>query len=174
MAVRKILLLEDPVLHKTCHPVTRFDARLADLLDDLKDTLADAQGAGLSAPQIGILRRVAVVALLEEGNGEMLELVNPEIIDQEGEDKALEGCLSVPGYYGIVARPTWVKVRAQDRKGNFFEAEGTGLTARCFCHEIAHLDGQLYLDLTTEIYSEEQVDEILRQKEELENQENSK
>ena len=137
MAIREILTDKDPVLHKKCHPVTQFDDKLATLLDDLKETLAAANGAGLAAPQIGILRRVVVV--LDEAD-EMLELVNPEILSQSGEQDGLEGCLSVPGMWGYVLRPMKVKVRAQDRKGNWFEVKGEEMVARCFCHEIDHLE----------------------------------
>ena len=121
MALRKILTDGDTALHKMCRPVTSFDARLHTLLDDLKETLADANGAGLAAPQVGILRRVVIVVDAEDN---MLELVNPEIVSQEGEQEGFEGCLSVPGRWGVVKRPYKVRVRAQDRNGNFFEAEG--------------------------------------------------
>ncbi len=148
MALREIIKKGDPVLEKHCHPVTRFDQKLWDLLDDMRETLAQANGLGLAAPQVGILRRAVLVVNDQE---EMLELINPEIIASEGEEDGLEGCLSVPGYWGYVKRPAWVKVRAHDRNGNEFETEGTGMTARCFCHELAHLDGQLYTDLADRI-----------------------
>ena len=162
VALRTNLTQGDPVLNKVAHPVTQFDQRLHDLIDDLRETLTDANGLGLAAPQVGILRRVVV--LLNE-NDEMLELVNPEIIDQSGEQDGLEGCLSVPGYYGEVRRPAWVKVRAQDRNGMTFEVEGEGTTARCFCHELAHLDGHLYTELATKMYTVEELDEMLEQEE---------
>ena len=165
MALRKILTDSDPALHKVCRPVTNFDQRLWDLLDDLKETLADAGGAGLAAPQVGILRRAVIVV---DDNGEMLELVNPEIIAREGEQDGLEGCLSVPGMWGYVKRPEWVRVKAQNREGQWFEAEGTGITARCFCHELAHLDGHLYVELTDRLYTNEELDELLEQQEEQE------
>ena len=158
MAIRTILTEGDPALNKVCHPVTKFDDKLADLLDDLKETLAKANGLGLAAPQVGILRRAVIVV---DDNGEMLELVNPEIIDQKGEQDGLEGCLSVPGLWGFVKRPEWVKVKAQDRFGKEYEAEGTGLTARCFCHELAHLDGHLYTELTDKLYNSEELDELM-------------
>ena len=160
MALRTILTDGDPALHKACRPVTNFDQRLHDLLDDLKETLANANGAGLAAPQVGILRRAVIVVDAEDN---MLELVNPEIISQEGEQEGFEGCLSVPGYWGYVKRPAWVKVRAHDRNGNEFETEGTGMTARCFCHELAHLDGQLYTDLADRIYTTEELDAMLEE-----------
>ena len=157
MAIREIIKRGDPVLTKKCHPVTRFDEKLAALLDDMKETLDNAHGVGLAAPQVGILRRVVVVS---DPEGNMLELVNPEIIDQKGEETALEGCLSVPGLWGYVTRPTWAKVRAQDRSGEWFEAEGEGMSARCFCHELAHLDGHLYTELTDRLYTNEELDEM--------------
>ena len=162
MAIREILTDKDPALHKKCHPVTRFDAKLGLLLDDMKETLAHANGAGLAAPQIGILRRVVVVV---DGSDQMLELVNPEILAQKGEQDGLEGCLSVPGMWGYVKRPEWVRVKAQDRNGNWFEAEGTGLTARCFCHELAHLDGHLYTELCDKLYNNDELDQLLEEQE---------
>ena len=162
MAIRTIITKEDPVLYKRCHPVTTFDQKLWDLLDDMKDTLIEANGVGLAAPQVGILRRVVLV--VNEEN-EMMELINPEIIDQKGEQEGLEGCLSVPGFYGNVKRPMWVKVRAQDRNGNVFEREGEELTARCFCHELAHLDGHLYTELADQLYTPEELEEMMEDEE---------
>lgn len=160
MSIRKIITKEDPTLSKHCHTVTSFDQKLWDLLDDLKDTLTEANGVGLAAPQIGILRRAVIVA---DDEGTMIELVNPEILEEKGEQVGLEGCLSVPGVWGNVKRPMWVKVRAQDRNGNFFEAEGEGLTARCFCHELAHLDGQLYTELADHLYTSEEIDAMMEE-----------
>ena len=157
MAIRTIVTREDPVLTKVCHPVTKFDDKLADLLDDMKETLAQANGVGLAAPQVGILRR-AVIVITQEG--EELELINPEILDQSGEQTGLEGCLSVPGLWGYVTRPQWVKVKAQDRNGNWFEVEGQDLTARCFCHELSHLDGHLYTELADRLYTSDELDEM--------------
>lgn len=162
MAIREILTDEDPALHKKCHPVTQFDERLADLIDDMRDTLADAGGAGLAAPQVGILRRVVV---LMDGNDEMLELVNPAIIGEEGEQDGLEGCLSVPGLWGYVKRPMKARVKAQDRKGNWFEAEGEGIVARCFCHELEHLDGHVFTEHVDRIYTSEEVERIMEEEE---------
>ena len=162
MAIRTILTQDDPALGKVCHPVTRFDGRLADLLDDLKETLEDANGMGLAAPQVGILRRAAVVVLEDET---YLEMVNPEILAQEGEESGWEGCLSLPGMWGSVIRPGWVRIRAQDRNGEWFEMEATDLTARCFCHEISHLDGHMYTELTDRLYTAEELDEIMSQEE---------
>lgn len=165
MALRTILTDQDPALHKVCRPVTNFDARLHDLLDDLKETLTHANGAGLAAPQVGILRRVVVVV---DANEEMLELVNPELIAQEGEQDGFEGCLSVPGRWGIVKRPMKARVRAQDRNGDFFEVEGEEIVARCFCHEIEHLDGHLYTEHIDRFLTEEELREYLEKEEQEE------
>lgn len=162
MAIREILTDQDPVLHKKCHPVTQFDNKLTDLLDDMRTTLEEASGAGLAAPQVGILRRVVV---LFDEEGEMLELVNPELVWQEGEQDGLEGCLSVPGLWGYVKRPMKVRVKAQDRKGNWFETGGEGIVARCFCHEIEHLDGHVFTEHVERIYTSEEVERIMEQEE---------
>lgn len=158
--IKKILQKEDPALHKVCHPVTNFDRKLAGLLEDLTATLKDAQGLGLAAPQIGILRRVCVVMDDDES---YLELVNPEIVSQEGEQEGFEGCLSVPGRWGVVKRPYKVRVRAQDRNGNFFEAEGEEIVARCFCHEIEHLDGHLFTEHADRLYTTEELDRMMEE-----------
>ena len=158
MALRTILTDGDPALHKVCRPVTQFDEKLHDLLDDLKETLAQANGAGLAAPQVGILRRAVIVV---DANDEMLELVNPEIISREGEQEGFEGCLSVPGRWGVVKRPMKAKVRAQDRNGNFFEVEGEEIVARCFCHELDHLDGHLFTELAGRLYTNEELEEMM-------------
>ena len=141
MAIREIRKKGDPCLEKVCHPVTEFNERLHLLLDDMRETLEESGGVGLAAPQVGILRRVCIV---EDEQGEIIELINPEIIKTEGEQTGLEGCLSVPGKYGIVTRPMVVRVRAQDRYGTEFEVEDEELTARCFCHEIDHLEGVVF------------------------------
>lgn len=155
MALRKILTDQEPILKKKCHPVTAFDQKLWDLIDDMHETLNHAHGAGLAAPQIGILRRVVLVLNEEE---ELIELVNPELIAEDGVQEGMEGCLSLPGYWGEVTRPNWVKVKAQDRNGNWFEVEGSELTARCFCHELDHLDGRLYSQLCDRLYSTEELE----------------
>lgn len=165
MALRKIVLQGDECLTKVCRPVTDFNGRLHTLLDDMTDTLLDSGGVGLAAPQVGILRRVCVV--LNEDD-EVIELVNPEIIFTDGEQTGLEGCLSVPGKYGVVTRPEVVRVRAQDRNGDFFEVEDSDLTARCFCHEIEHLDGHLFIEHTDRLMTEEELQEFIRQQEESE------
>ena len=174
MALREIVEKGDDVLNKKCREVVKFDDRLSDLIDDMIETLKDSGGVGLAAPQVGVLRRVVVVETDHE-KGEMLELVNPEILETSGKQVGLEGCLSLPGKWGIVSRPFKVKIKAQNRKGVEFTAEGTALIARAFCHELDHLDGILYdtrvermlfpeeieklnsgeLDLSDEIYTEE-------------------
>lgn len=156
MALRNILTVEEPVLHKTARPVTRFDAHLGELLDDMRQTLTNAGGVGLAAPQIGILRRVVVV----DDDGELIELINPEILETSGEQDGMEGCLSVPGRYGMVKRPEFVRLRAQDRDGNWFEAEGEGLTARCFAHECDHLDGHIYTERAYHMLTDEEMAEL--------------
>ena len=164
MALRKIVVQGEECLTKVCRPVTEFNPHLHQLLDDMLETLEDANGAGLAAPQVGVLRRVCVV--LDEDSEEYIELVNPEIVAQSGEQTGLEGCLSVPGKWGIVTRPDVVRVRAQDRYGDWFEVEGEGLTARAFCHEIEHLDGHMYYEKTDRLFTEEEVDEMLQKAEE--------
>lgn len=157
MAIREILTDKDPVLHKRCHPVTQFDRKLHNLLDDMKETLAASNGAGLAAPQIGILRRAVIVV---DETEKMLELVNPEILSMEGEDNGLEGCLSVPGMWGYVTRPEKVTVRAQDRFGDWFEVSGEGIVARCLCHELEHLDGHVFTEHTERLYTTKEVSEM--------------
>ena len=159
MSIRKILNDQDPALHKKCHYVTTFDDKLHTLLDDLKETLADANGAGLAAPQVGIMRRAVIVVT---DDGEMLELVNPEIVSQEGEQDGLEGCLSLPGLWGYVKRPMKVTVKAQDRNGQWFEATGEEIVARCFCHELEHLDGHVFSEHVDHLYTNEELDELQR------------
>lgn len=163
MALRKIVTVGDSVLNKPCRPVTKFDHRLHVLLDDMAQTLEDAQGAGLAAPQVGVLRQVVLVDVGDE-NG-YLELINPEILETSGEQTGLEGCLSVPGKWGLVTRPYYVKLRAQDRYGEWFEAEGEEIVARCFCHECAHLKGQLYTDVADKMLTPEEVEELLKEEE---------
>ena len=161
MALRNIVTVGDSVLSKTCRPITKFDRRLHILLDDMADTLEEANGVGLAAPQVGVLRRVVLVDTGDEGG--FLELINPEIIEQSGTQTGLEGCLSVPGEYGIVTRPNIVKVRAQDRYGEWFEAEGEGLIARCFCHELAHLEGQLYTAVADRMLTPDELKELMEE-----------
>ena len=153
MGLRKILTDQDPALHKVCRPVEKFDGRLHKLLDDMAETLEQANGVGLAAPQIGILRRVVLVDTGEE----VLELINPTLLETSGEQVGAEGCLSVPGKYGLVKRPNYAKVRAQDRYGDWYEAEGEELIARCFCHELDHLDGIVYTEVMDRFLTDEEL-----------------
>ena len=153
MALRRILTDKESALHKTCKPVTNFDSRLVTLLNDMRETLIDSGGVGLAAPQVGILRRVVLVDTGEE----ILELINPTLVETDGEQEGPEGCLSVPGKYGLVKRPYYAKVRAQDREGNWYEAEGEELIARCFCHELDHLDGIVYTQVMDRFLTEEEL-----------------
>lgn len=156
MATRQIIERGDETLGKMCRPVTSFDARLHQLLDDMRETLELANGYGLAAPQVGILRRVCLVTGSDE---KIIELVNPQLLETSGEQAGYEGCLSVPGLYGWVKRPAKAKVRAQDRNGNFFEVEDEGMSARCFCHELEHLDGHLFTECVEGgLYTEEELD----------------
>ncbi|MCD8211455.1 MAG: peptide deformylase [Oscillospiraceae bacterium] len=233
MAIRKILTGDEPALHKVCHPVTKFDEKLAILLDDMRETLAEANGLGLAAPQVGILRRAVLVVDMpetpenggdtpeqdaapeeksdpeekagpaaeaegtekagtepegeegpekenpqdEENNqepeAEVLELINPEIFYTEGESEELEGCLSIPGKWGYVKRPTLVRARAQDRNGDEFEIEATGYTARCVVHECEHLDGHLFSELCDRLYTADDLQELAEQAKKEEEQEGS-
>ena len=156
MGLRKILTDKDPALHTVCKPVTNFDSKLFKLLDDMRDTLIESGGVGLAAPQVGILRRVVLVDVGMEDN-EIVEFINPEMIETDGEQYGAEGCLSVPGKYGLVKRPYYAKVRAQDRNGDWFEAEGEELIARCFCHELDHLDGIVYTEVMDRYLTEEEL-----------------
>lgn len=156
MAIRKIVLVGDDILRKKCRPVTSFDARLHTLIDDMEETLLQADGYGLAAPQVGMLKRVVV--LRGEEGGSFIELVNPEIIKRSGKQEAVEGCLSIPGKWGVTKRPQKVTVRAQDRDGHVFEKTGEGLLARGFCHEIDHLDGILYTDHAIRMLTEEEME----------------
>ena len=156
MGLRKILTDKEPALHKVCKPVTNFDSKLFKLLDDMRDTLIESGGVGLAAPQVGILRRVVLVDVGEEDN-EIIEFINPEMIETDGEQYGAEGCLSVPGKYGLVKRPMFATVRAQDRDGEWYEVEGEELIARCFCHELDHLDGIVYTEVMERYLTEEEL-----------------
>lgn len=140
MALRKIVEIGDPILNKKCRPIEKFDDKLATLIDDMFETMYAANGVGLAGPQVGMLKRVVVI---DVGDGPM-ELVNPEIVMTQGEQRVSEGCLSVPGKYGVCSRPAKVQVKAQDRNGKWQVFTGEDLKARCFCHEIDHLDGILF------------------------------
>lgn len=148
--LREIIKEGDEVLRKKCHRVEKFDEKLHALLDDMYETMQEANGVGLAAPQVGILRRIAVV---DVGGGK-IELVNPEIIKESGEQTGDEGCLSFPGKWGEVTRPMKVTVKAQDRYGKEFKIKGTELLARAFCHEIDHLDGVVFIDKVNKIIEE--------------------
>lgn len=143
MAIRNIREIGDPVLNKTCKPVTEVTERIAELIEDMFETMYDADGVGLAAPQVGILKRIVVINVTGE---DPILLINPVIIETSGEQTGNEGCLSVPGKTGVVTRPNYVKVRAYDEEMKPFEIEGTELLARAFCHEIDHLDGHLYVE----------------------------
>lgn len=167
MALRTILVkeTEEAALRKRSRPITAFNARLHNILDDMVETLKDSGGVGLAAPQIGILRRVVVI---EREDGSVVELVNPEIIATEGEQDGLEGCLSVPGIWGNVKRPMTVTIRAQDRNGEFFEETASGLIGRCFVHECEHLDGILFVDRADQLLTEEELRAMEEESEEYE------
>ena len=155
MAIRSIVTHPNEVLTQKCKEVHAFDEKLGKLLDDMYDTMIASDGIGLAAPQVGILRKVVVIDLGEEGG--ILELINPVITSTEGSYIDVEGCLSVPGRYGLVKRPYYAKVRAQDRYGNWFEAEGEELIGRCFCHELDHLDGIIYTQVMDRFLTEEEL-----------------
>jgi peptide deformylase len=156
MAIRKIVKIGDETLRKVCRKQEKFDLRLAVLLKDMADTMYKAEGVGLAAPQVGILRRVAVVDVTEDHSG-LLEMVNPEIIEREGTQTGREGCLSVPGRQAVVTRPMKVKARYQTRKGDWMEIETEGFEARAICHELDHLDGRLYIDVMNRELTEEEI-----------------
>ncbi len=156
MAILNILNDTEETLRKKSRPVEKLSPRLIQLLDDMQETLKLSGGVGLAAPQVGILRRVVLV-----DNGEqVLELINPQIIETKGTQEEVEGCLSVPGRWGITRRPAYVKVRALDRNGKSYEAEGTGIVARCFCHELDHLDGVLFTDKVLRMLTEEEIEKL--------------
>ena len=149
MAIRNITKDGDPILRKVCRPVTDFNERLHTILEDMAETMHKADGVGLAGPQVSFLRRVCVIDVGDEHG--LIELINPEIVNKSDETQyCQEGCLSVPDRYGMTTRPMKVKVRAQDRNGEFFEVEGEGLLAQAMCHEIDHLDGKLFTDIVEE------------------------
>ena len=156
MGIRKIVTIGDDTLRKHCKPQEKFDKRLAVLLKDMADTMYKAEGVGLAAPQVGILRRIAVVDVTEDHSG-LLEMVNPEIIEREGSQTGREGCLSVPSRQAVVTRPMKVKARFQDRNGDTFEIETEGFEARAICHELDHLDGTLYIDVMDRELTQEEI-----------------
>ncbi len=158
MAILNIVKEGDPTLRKICRPVEEITPRILRLLDDMLETLHDANGVGLAAPQVGVLRRIALV---EVEDGEVYELINPEIIEREGQQNELEGCLSVPDQWGVTDRPMRVTVRAMNRKGEIYTVSGEDLKARAFCHEIDHLDGILFKDNAIHMLTPEEIDEVL-------------
>ena len=161
MALRTIVLEGDSVLHKHCRPVTNFDERLHQLIDDMRETLIGSDGVGLAAPQVGILRRVVLVLETNVPEGEdpyIIELINPEIVESSGSQNGPEGCLSVPGRFGLVERPMDVTVRAQDRNGNSFEVKGHELTARVFCRELDHLEGKMFTQCASCMLTDEELE----------------
>jgi len=170
MAIRNILRGDDPALRKNSRPVTDFNRRLHVLVDDMRETLLEANGLGLAAPQVGVLRRAVLIVdtdIVSENPGDqIIELINPEILENSGEQTGSEGCLSIPGVYGIVTRPDYVKVKAQDRYGAYFEICCKELTARAACHEIDHLNGIIFTTLTDHILTEEELEELANEKEE--------
>ena len=157
MAKRKIITDNDPTLRQTSRPVERVTPRIKQLLDDMLETMHAADGVGLAAPQVGVLRRLVVIEVEE---GHPIFLINPEIVYESGEQEGSEGCLSIPGRLGVVRRPMKVTVRALDRNGNEFTVTGEGLCARAFCHEIDHLDGTLFTDNAVRMLSPEEIEEI--------------
>ena len=174
MALRTIVQDGDPILKKVCRPVTNFDDRLATLLDDMKETLIDAGGLGLAGPQVGVMRRLFIALderdLPEDGTmpegyePKFIECINPEILEESEDEVTLyEGCLSFPGHNGAISRPRKVKIRAQDRHGETFEMEAEEMLARCFCHEIEHLDGHLFTEHTDRLYTTEELDQMMEE-----------
>lgn len=157
MAKLKIVKIGDEVLNKECRPVDKITPRVLTLLDDMVQTMRAANGVGLAAPQVGILRRIVVI---EVEPGQVLELINPRIVAYAGEQEGLEGCLSLPGQWGIVKRPMHVTVRALNRHGEEVEYNGSELLARCFCHELDHLDGKLYNSVAERMLSREEIEEL--------------
>ncbi len=153
MAIRKIVTLGDDVLRKVCKKQEKFDKRLWTLLDDMADTMYKAEGVGLAAPQVGVLRRVVVIDI---GDG-LVEMINPVIVESSGKQCGREGCLSLPGRQGVVTRPNVVKVEAQDRFGNDIIVEGEEFFARAVCHELDHLDGRVYIDVMDRELTREEI-----------------
>ena len=158
MAKLNIVKIGDETLRTKCRPVEKITPRTLQLLDDMVETMRAANGVGLAAPQVGILRRIVVIEVVD---GEVIELINPEIVARSGKNEGLEGCLSLPGQWGIVTRPMKVKVRALNRYGETVEYEGEDLLARCFCHELDHLDGKLYCDVASRMLTKEEIEELM-------------
>lgn len=162
MAIRNIREIGDDILRKSCREVKEITPKIATLIEDMFDTMYQADGVGLAAPQVGVLKRIVVI---DVGDGPIV-MINPEILEQSGEQRGIEGCLSVPGKSGIVTRPNYVKAKALDKDFNEYTIEGTELLARAICHEIAHLDGQLYVDLAEgKLMTNEELEEYLKENE---------
>ena len=160
MALRNLVYNGDSTLRKICRPVEKFDKRLAVLLDDMAETMTASNGIGLAGPQVGVVRRVVIVDV-SEGAGTIVEMVNPEIIEVSDElQTGSEGCLSVPGEFGIVTRPMYVRAKYQDRDGAWHEFEAEGLTARAICHECDHLDGKLFIDIAERMLTDEELSSL--------------
>ena len=157
MAKLNIVKIGDETLRTKCRPVDKITPRVLQLLDDMVETMRAADGVGLAAPQVGVLRRIVVI---EVDEGDVIELINPEIIESSGTNEGLEGCLSLPGQWGLVTRPMTVKVRAYNRFGELMEYEGEDLLARCFCHELDHLDGKLYCDVADRMLTKDEIEEL--------------
>lgn len=157
MAILNIIKEGEPTLRKKCREVTEITPRIITLLDDMRETLREANGCGLAAPQVGVLRRVVIVDTEETGT---VELINPEIIKKDGKQEELEGCLSIPGKWGYTSRPMKVTVRALNRKGETFTVTGEGLAARAFCHELDHLEGVLFSDNAVHMLTPEEMEEL--------------
>ncbi len=164
MAIRNIVRVGDDVLAKECRRVEIFDNKLRQLLDDMQDTLYEANGAGLAAPQVGVLRQICVI---DVGDG-LVELINPEIVHVEGEQSGAEGCLSLPDEWGMVSRPQRVTVKAQNRKGKWFETTGEDLFARCICHEVDHLHGIVFTDKASRMLTPEEIEQMQKEQEQQE------
>lgn len=159
MAIRQIVKEGDSVLAKKCREVVKFDDRLAQLIDDMIETLHESGGVGLAAPQVGVIRRVVVIDVSQEQN-QVIELVNPVIIETDGEQESVEGCLSCPDEWGITVRPNYVKVKAYDRHGNEFMVDGEELLAKAFCHELDHLDGVLFKQVAKRMLTKAECEEM--------------
>lgn len=159
MAIRNIVTEGDPILNKVCRKVEKFDKRIWDLLDDMAETLKESNGVGLAAPQVGIMRRLCII---DVGEGP-IEFINPTIVESDGEQEVVEGCLSCPNEYGIIVRPLYVKAKAFDRNGNEFEIEGEDLLAQAMCHEFDHLDGILFKEKTERMLTPEELEEMKEQ-----------
>ncbi len=164
MAIRNIVRVGDDVLAKECRRVEIFDNKLRQLLDDMQDTLYEANGAGLAAPQVGVLRQICVI---DVGDG-LVELINPEIVHVEGEQSGAEGCLSLPDEWGMVSRPQRVTVKAQNRKGKWFETTGEDLFARCICHEVDHLHRIVFTDKASRMLTPKEIEQMQKEQEQQE------